>query len=244
MTRNDIAEKLARWDAATCCAAYAKKNRNPTAGKRIYWPAWDCYVTMPLMAGNSKVKTLIFNLPPVSTCPNCKNCEGTCYAIKDYMYPKTRDKWAIHEWSARHDIPWLEAAIRQQLKTAKKSIVRIHGAGDFFSPEYVRMWCRIARRFPSKKFYYYTKAKFEELETLSRLPNVNQVESILPDGEINYGDDNFIDSMLAKYKDIVALCPNYNKADIDAKTGRPKKYHCVQDCSYCVTHQYVLIRKH
>lgn len=55
--------------------------------------------------------------------------------------------------------------------------LRIHAAGDFFSPEYVEQWVKIAKSCPETTMWAYTRSwrrsKFRKaLRKLARLPNV------------------------------------------------------------------------
>lgn len=246
--KEKVANELAGWELVPILSKYAQEHRERTETLSVFWPAWGCWVSPPLHKDNGKIRgALIWDMTPVSTCPNCTDCRETCYALKEYIYPDRRNIWAIHEWMARHDVDFLGKAIMVQLARSVTTTVRIHGSGDFFSEEYIKMWERIAYFYNNITFYFYTKADEvfpEEIASLADLPNVNRVRSLLPHGELNYGEEDCIKKMLAKYKEQIALCPNYNKADIDPTTKRPRKYHCVSECTYCLTHEYVLIRRH
>ena len=41
--------------------------------------------TPRVIGGNHKTGTIpVFNMPALMTCPNCKHCAGSCYALRDY----------------------------------------------------------------------------------------------------------------------------------------------------------------
>ena len=52
---------------------------------------------------------------------------------------------------------FMQAAIAD-LHRIKNKIVRVHDSGDFFSQAYMNSWFEIAKNFPEKKFYAYTKS--------------------------------------------------------------------------------------
>jgi hypothetical protein len=47
-----------------------------------------------------------------------------------------------------------------ELKRKKKSVIRIHESGDFYSVAYFKKWIEIAKKLPGKTFYAYTKSWF------------------------------------------------------------------------------------
>ena len=95
---------------------------------------------------------------------------------------------------------------------AKFKVVRIHESGDFYSIEYVEKWDNIAKQLPQVKFYAYTKRNFVQFTA----NNVNIVNSLLPDGNINYGDLEYVKVMAKMHN--VPVCPVTLKAK-NAKCG-------------------------
>jgi hypothetical protein len=51
-----------------------------------------------------------------------------------------------------------EYRVAREIRRRLIHTLRIHVAGDFFSPEYTRKWLRIARRCPATTFYAYTRS--------------------------------------------------------------------------------------
>jgi hypothetical protein len=116
-----------------------------------------------LKAGNRKLdkSILIFNLPDAYTCPGASlGCLQFCYAKPSKSNnPKST---ALARFS-RYLItlrPDFADIIYNELKGKKKSVIRIHESGDFYSLTYFRKWLEVARRLPNKTFYAYTKSWF------------------------------------------------------------------------------------
>jgi hypothetical protein len=94
------------------------------------------------------------------------------------------------------------------------------------------MWKQIAIDNPNVKFYFYTKMPCLTIE-LSELDNVNQVNSILPDGELNFGSIEYVNELSKKYN--APICPATIKGN-DIKCGK--------DCKICINKNYVLFVIH
>lgn len=201
-----------------------------------------------LKSGNAKLdrSILIFSLPPVITCPNCKDCAKSCYALKDYTgihKHVVKPAWDYNYEVAQNSTLFIET-ICNELKHTTKTAVRVHGAGDFFSVDYINAWHEIAKRNPGIKFFTYTKtykhisAEWDTaLEKLMKLKNFNIVES-MPLNKINFGDDLYITDLKKTIKtDLHAnavICP----------CGHDNNIKCGVDCTACITKKYVLFKKH
>ena len=208
-----------------------------TKSRRNYIPALALYCSGPLTKGNTKLdkSMLIFDLLAVSTCLNCRECKGFCYAMKaQRQYPGTYNRRAILTWLAKYDLITLESMIYSQLMSTTKKIVRIHSSGDFFSQAYVDMWTRIVKRFPGIRFYTYTKVdNLLDLASLKACQNFNCVESMLPDGSINFGSLEYIREKAKQFK--AAICPyGISKHAV----------HCGKECSACLTKKNVVFLVH
>jgi hypothetical protein len=173
-----------------------------------------------MSAGNKKLdKSIgIFNLPAGKdyTCENtCKNC----YAIKaQYLYPQVLP-CRIRNFEASKQENFVSLMVALIVK-AKFKVVRIHESGDFYSIEYMQKWDNIAKQLPEIKFYAYTKRNFVEFTA----NNVNIVNSLLPDGNINYGDLDYV-KVMAKLHN-VPVCP---------VTLNVKNAKCGLTCVLCQT---------
>jgi len=123
-------------------------------------------VGLPALKGlavdESRDKFIIAN-----TCPGAGECKTFCYAMKGgYVQWK-----AVSMGQSRmlnfliNDPDGFAAQMKAELTKAEKKaakdgdkvIVRWHDAGDFFSPEYLKLAYGIARSFPEVDFYAYTK---------------------------------------------------------------------------------------
>ena len=241
---------------------YQEKYGEKTASKTVFCAPLGCYISKPLVKDNSKLKGIwIFDLLAVETCMNCRDCKGFCYAIKSQrQYIAVLLKRSIMTFLAKYFLEWLENCIVNQIKRSRSiRFIRIHSAGDFFSQAYINTWSRIAKQFPKIKLYYYTKIEnILDVTALNMNANVNMVSSILPDGEINFGKEEKIHALVAKYaaRGIeIHVCPYHDPA-----TGRKETYinkagrkctrtvfpeiHCGKDCTFCMDHKYVVFFIH
>lgn len=103
----------------------------------------------------------------VNTCPGAGACKVYCYArkggyvqYKDSSMNQTRtlnfllndpEGFANRLVSDIHNLP------SQGPKGSIKHVIRWHDAGDFFSPDYLKLAYSVARRCPNVDFYAYTK---------------------------------------------------------------------------------------
>jgi len=186
---------------------------------------------LPLQKGNEKVhkSVLAFNLLPVVTCP-C-DCKG-CYDKKSLRQSSVRLKRIANTELAINHLDDLEKRIIKQIKNSRSvTAVRIHVGGDFFSRQYVDLWCRIRAEFPALPFYTYTKTQYgPELKKAG----INVVESILPDGRINFAPLSEIRQMAKETG--YPICPATLK---NVATG-----YCGSRCKLCQKKQHVLFVKH
>jgi len=185
-----------------------------------------------LQAGNKKLSSdiLIFNLPPIVSCPNCKECRKSCYAVKAYrQYPNVKIAWDKNYNLAKNNISELKRMIISELKSTKKSTVRIHSSGDFFSHEYIAMWNDVIQLFPGKQFYSYTKVR--NAMVLNNNNNCNMISSFIHN-KLNYGPIEYCMELRKQYKTII--CP----------AGLKKGIVCGKDCDYCITKNNVVFVQH
>ncbi len=188
-----------------------------------------------LQAGNKKLSRdiLIFNLPPGKSCLNCKECYKTCYARKAYkQYPNVKISWNYNLELAKNDPEKLFNSIVNQLKSTKKSIIRIHSSGDFFSQGYIDLWEKIIKSFPDKRFYVYTKVnKILDFSNIRKLNNFNLIKSFI-DGHLNYGSIDYCNKLVKNHG--AFLCP----------ATKGKGIRCGQDCNYCINNSRPVFIEH
>lgn len=204
-------------------------------------------MSRPMARENKKVKSaLVFDLPAVTTCPNCKDCKCKCYAlVQQRMYQDTKAKRELNYYLLLNYPEFMQEQIGAQLQHERTKrgkrfyTVRLHASGDFFSSQYIKFWERIAKDNKDFLFYGYSKTFgiFPELETLNKLKNVNIVNSILPDNKINFGA---LEYCLKKFDELrkankkVVLCP----------CGIDKRAKCGLTCTKCHWCEYCLIVEH
>lgn len=148
-------------------------------------------IGVDIVLGNAKIGAISqFSLPAGqnfrgATCPGATElCESLCYAKTVFFM--------MHEW--KYYVNWAyvtlfpENFIEIWKQAALTGVVRMHVGGDFFSPDYVKIWSAIIRARPYTRFYAYTrswqngrgqirKEFVEPLRELSELPNMRLVLS-------------------------------------------------------------------
>lgn len=128
---------------------------------------------------NGKLGKIInFSIPPVNTCPGAtETCISKCYARKKrYHSKKVKNKLQSNfKLTQKHDFHSI--AINALQNVANNSKVRIHAAGDFYNPAYVKKWIKIIKHYPQIQFWCYTRSWripkiMKELTKLAKLPNI------------------------------------------------------------------------
>lgn len=190
-----------------------------------------------LTRGNKKLDRSvgIFSLPAVQTCPNCKDCEASCYAKAEEDRWKSCYNLRQQNLALSHTLEFVNLMVNEII--AKRfSIIRIHESGDFYNLEYLTKWFKIARALPGVRFYGYSKCfdRFPNaLKVFNSLPNVNIINSITPLGK-NYGDQEYISALR---QDGYALCPLQLTDPAEGKK-------CMRDCKLCLTAKKVCFIAH
>jgi hypothetical protein len=131
----------------------------------------------------SNGKTIIFGIPALKskdgfvTCPQAGACAAICYARQGfYRMPNVANAKEHNLKESRNLKTFIPKAI-EDLTRLKHEIVRIHDAGDFYNQAYLDAWYEIARQFPKKFFYAYTKSLHLDLWT-NKPKNFRIVQSI------------------------------------------------------------------
>lgn len=223
---------------------------NPTRYLNHWIPVLDRFTSAPLVAGNTKLagNILVFDLPAIHTCMNCADCASTCYAMKAQRIYKTAfNKRMVNWFMAIHTPFQLMNTIVQQIAELpqrpdnRRWYVRMHTSGDFFSQSYITMWNFIVRDVNALRsdiqFYFYTKVS--HLLNFSELiahHNVNMVESVLPDGRVNFAP--FEEVFEVAKETGVYVCP-YGNPHLNEELHR-----CGDTCTHCMHHRHVLFIKH
>lgn len=100
-----------------------------------------------------------FSLMPVVTCNKLMPCtKSGCYAAKIARLRKNVAKsWENNTYICQYKSLAFRSQMIAWLTMYQPKAFRIHVGGDFFSPEYLLIWCDIAERFPKVKFFAFTK---------------------------------------------------------------------------------------
>lgn len=113
----------------------------------------------------SKLGAVSFSIPAFRsadgfhTCPKAGGCASLCYARQGrYVIPSVAGTREFNLAKVRGDLSIFLRETTEDLQRIKNPIVRVHDSGDFFSQEYMDVWFTLARLFPTKQFYAYTKS--------------------------------------------------------------------------------------
>lgn len=118
-----------------------------------------------------------FSLPAVATCPGrTPLCESHCYARQGHYHHVNVQTFHRQCLQAARGA-WFALRLAAEIKLRRVAVLRLHAAGDFYSPEYTRAILMVVRACPRTRFFLYTRSYRipeirRELVKLSRLPNV------------------------------------------------------------------------
>lgn len=168
-------EKLIFWREGFL---YAMQFLSPSAPKEL---------SIFLENGNTKIgvsnnhynKVLVWNLPPVLTCPSASLwCTKHCYNADPRSDVFPINKWSENLYLLKNNMEFVRKELKSKINNIDGLVaVRIHSSGDFFSNEYIKMWHEIAIFCPNAHFWAYTRSWNEstllkELEELQALENI------------------------------------------------------------------------
>ena len=106
----------------------------------------------------NECKIIAFDLPAGITCPFKGACYEGCYA-RAGTYPLHEKKLMKNFEDSKKD-SFVEDMINRlsyEILATRPTYVRLHSSGDFYSPEYLAKWVKIAGAYPTVIFYAYTK---------------------------------------------------------------------------------------
>lgn len=108
---------------------------------------------------NHKMTYPRFNLPHRQACPwATPECRRTCYNCKVVRFRPQVIPFRLQNLILAQSPQFANLLIAEfQLRRRPVPIFRIHESGDFFSLDYFKAWCRIARTFPATTFFAFTK---------------------------------------------------------------------------------------
>lgn len=147
---------------------------------------------------NDKYTVFNFTLPAVQTCPSAGQCKQGCFATKGaYVWPVVRAKHQSNLDATKSEsfVDLMSREITVKLKSAnrtgKRLVIRIHDAGDFYSPQYLMKWIQVIDSFPSVQFYCYTKS-------VALFKRLNSIPANLI---VNYSFGGLLDKLIDTTKD-------------------------------------------
>lgn len=135
-------------------------------------------MTLTFGKGNAKLGSHIytFSLPAGHSCPGANEClaranrdtgkitDGPnaifrCFsASAENIFPNVRlSRWHNFEALKGKSLAEMYQTIKDSL-VKKANYYRVHVAGDFFNQTYFDAWMKVARDYPDKLFYCYTKS--------------------------------------------------------------------------------------
>jgi hypothetical protein len=150
------------------------------------------HIGFRVVRGNSKIGTISqFSLPAGqnfrgAACPGATEfCESLCYA-KETLFTFHEAQYYIN-WA--YVLLWPDRFAKVWLESGLTEVVRIHVGGDFFSPDYARLWSKIVTSRPDIRFYAYTRSWqngrgkvardfLEPFRELAKLPNMRLILSV------------------------------------------------------------------
>ena len=96
-----------------------------------------------------------------TTCPFAGACKSFCYANWKTRYGYSFDaskSASARKYQLTKTDDFVDEMVSSIRRKRKLDVVRIHDAGDFYSPEYRDKWFEVMRVCRDKRFYAYTKS--------------------------------------------------------------------------------------
>lgn len=115
-----------------------------------------------LSDGNKKyryrkdIRVLTWGLPPISTCPGAGLCKAFCYARAGRMLMGSATTAMARRFAQSKRADFVPKMIAE-LARRKCDMVRLHDSGDFYNQAYLYKWIEVAKAYPGKVFFAYTK---------------------------------------------------------------------------------------
>lgn len=243
-------------------ARYCKKNaKNKYYRASELKKAWSLsckfykknYNPILLRQGNLKLEknVIIWDLPAIVACKYA--CNG-CYAVKaERLYKNTRIMRAFHfaivakalkyKTCYNYLTNYLNIEIKKHELYCKLPVVRIHASGDFISfykkDDYLQLWEDITKSNKKVNFYSYSKVltNFEIDEINAKHNNFNIVKSLLKDKYINYGKNDYLQTLKLIMQDEPLHVCTYGVKGAKHET-------CMGSCTKCLKCSNVIFLQH
>lgn len=111
----------------------------------------------------NNARVLSFNIPAAKTasgkviCPFAKDCLKYCYANKgSYKYKSVQKSYEYKYKLSKSEE--FNAILQSEIYKERPTHIRLHDSGDFYSPEYLNKWLKLAEENKEIIFYAYTKS--------------------------------------------------------------------------------------
>ncbi len=133
---------------------------------------------------NDKNQTaLVWNLPPVITCPGASECLNYCYNADTRIDVFPIERWCCNLYWAVQKQEELIYRLCEQIGRTMNPVVRIHSSGDFFSSNYIGLWESVVDLNPSALFWGYTRSwrvpkLLRDMERLRAKSNIQLIASL------------------------------------------------------------------
>ena len=118
-------------------------------------------IALCISDGNKKIgRVLNVSLPPIKTCPNCKECMFYCYDVKACLqYPNTVIDARIRNYTIlkKDRKLYFETIEKAIAKRRTNKYFRWHVSGDIVDIDYLENMIEIAKRHSDFIFWTYTK---------------------------------------------------------------------------------------
>jgi hypothetical protein len=157
-----------------------------------------------------------FSLPSGWTCPFALNCLSKahritgkitdskhttfrCFSASDEARSPhaRRQRWHNFDMLRQLDFEDMVTLIASSLPH-DCDICRVHVGGDFFNQKYFNAWLHVARLFPTKQFYAYTKSIPYWIASLDNIPS-----NFILNGSRGGSRDNLMDEYNLKIAEVV-----------------------------------------
>ncbi len=180
--------------------------------------------------GNSELgKIPNFNLAPIISCYNSKNCAQYCYALKSFcMYPSTSFAWMKNYLYCLNRLNIVEKELNIAIEKNNPLYFRFHSSGDLISRKHFNIYIRVVNNFPDIQFLMYSKAyKYIPDNALNLPDNFKVILSLWNNIKKPYHKKNYLFSYFEDKNNIDKriiqdtnkfYCPKINNEDITCET--------------------------
>ena len=168
-----------------------------------------------------------FSLPSGWTCPFALNClskahritgkitDGKhttfrCFSASDEARSTQtrRQRWHNFDMLRQLDFEDMVTLLASSLPH-DCDICRVHVGGDFFNQRYFEAWLQVARLFPTKQFYAYTKSIPYWISNLDNIPS-----NFILNGSRGGSRDNLMDEYNLKIAEVVLSLDEAEEKDL------------------------------